>query len=283
MQLGPLTGKKNQWTEVPGWHVAGDWVDTLSLQGNTQVLVRPFDFVGPMVLHCHITSHADAGILGIINVIAAGVDANQLQYINDYGTCAQQIPFSTPLGGTATPLPGIIEAENFDEGGEGIAYHNLNFDTLTGPAARFDEAVEIVQIKKVVAVSTIRKSEWMRYTVNIEQTAAYSLSMNLSSLDPVDGMAFSLWLDQTECPPAYQTNNRLTQVAAPDFSGTGSYQKFLDIDFPDILTLQAGQHTLLICFDVDASMLLNSMTIELCGPSAQQCPKRESSPLLNLP
>src|SRR6185295_1284653 len=37
-------------------------------------------------------------------------------------------PPSTPLGGTAAAIPGLLEAENFDDGGEGIAYH----DTTTG-------------------------------------------------------------------------------------------------------------------------------------------------------
>jgi hypothetical protein len=34
----------------------------------------------------------------------------------------------TPYGGTAWAVPGQIEAENYDTGGEGIAYH----DTTTG-------------------------------------------------------------------------------------------------------------------------------------------------------
>jgi hypothetical protein len=32
---------------------------------------------------------------------------------------------STPYGAVAAVLPGTIEAENFDNGGEGIAFHDL--------------------------------------------------------------------------------------------------------------------------------------------------------------
>ena len=32
---------------------------------------------------------------------------------------------STPYGGEPWPIPGIIEAEDFDLGGEGVAYHDI--------------------------------------------------------------------------------------------------------------------------------------------------------------
>ncbi|PYJ08700.1 MAG: hypothetical protein DME25_00800, partial [Verrucomicrobia bacterium] len=31
----------------------------------------------------------------------------------------------TPFGGTARSLPGTIQAEDFDDGGEGVAYHDV--------------------------------------------------------------------------------------------------------------------------------------------------------------
>ena len=36
------------------------------------------------------------------------------------------IRLSAPFGGTPWTIPGIIEAENFDEGGEAVAYHDAN-------------------------------------------------------------------------------------------------------------------------------------------------------------
>lgn len=32
----------------------------------------------------------------------------------------------TPFGGTAWPIPGIVQTENFDEGGEGVGYHDVD-------------------------------------------------------------------------------------------------------------------------------------------------------------
>ena len=35
---------------------------------------------------------------------------------------AQQAPY----GGTARPVPGVIQAEDYDTGGEGVAYHDTD-------------------------------------------------------------------------------------------------------------------------------------------------------------
>src|SRR5215213_4677746 len=35
-----------------------------------------------------------------------------------------RVLFSAPYGGSPWPLPGLIQAEDFDTGGEGVAYHD---------------------------------------------------------------------------------------------------------------------------------------------------------------
>jgi len=36
-------------------------------------------------------------------------------------------PQPAPFGGMPWPIPGLIQAEDFDTGGEGIAYHDIDF------------------------------------------------------------------------------------------------------------------------------------------------------------
>ena len=50
-------------------------------------------------------------------------------------------PSSTPFG-TAAAIPGVVEAENFDEGGEGIAYHDLTMGNTPGKYRQTDVDVE---------------------------------------------------------------------------------------------------------------------------------------------
>ena len=61
----------------------------------------------------------------------AGTYIATVSATNDDGTGSKQVTItisnpagSTPYGGTAWAIPGKIEAENFDDGGEGIAYHD---------------------------------------------------------------------------------------------------------------------------------------------------------------
>jgi probable HAF family extracellular repeat protein len=58
-----------------------------------------------------------------------------VQISASYGLVTKTVPLTitpsatpTPFGGSAWPIPGTIQAENFDDGGEGVAYH----DTSTG-------------------------------------------------------------------------------------------------------------------------------------------------------
>src|SRR5207248_2918042 len=46
-----------------------------------------------------------------------------------------------PYGGSAAPVPGTIQAENFDYGGEGVAYHD--FDASNNGGAYRAEGVDI--------------------------------------------------------------------------------------------------------------------------------------------
>lgn len=85
----------------------------------------------------------------------------------------------TPYTGTNTMLPGIIQAENYDKGGNGVAY----YDTTTGNQSstfRKDEGVdtiwEVVGTKGENVVSGITPGEWLEYTTNISP-GVYNISL----------------------------------------------------------------------------------------------------------
>ena len=75
---------------------------------------------------------------------------------------------STPYGGTPWPVPGIIQAENFDNGGMGVAY------STPDPGAGGDSyrGTEIgIQATSDTGggynVGFIYATEWLNYTVNV--------------------------------------------------------------------------------------------------------------------
>src|SRR5262249_33467388 len=78
----------------------------------------------------------------------------------------------TPFGGVAAAIPGKIEAENFDDGGEGVAYHDTDA-TQFGGAYRTNVGVDIETTTDTgggFAIGRIRAGEWVEYTVNVANT-----------------------------------------------------------------------------------------------------------------
>ena len=85
-----------------------------------------------------------------------------------------------PWGGTAAVLPGRVEAENFDIGGEGATWH----DTTAGnsdKAYRKYEGVDISTGSTGYAVSSTKAGEWMEYSVNGGNGGTWVLTVKTSS------------------------------------------------------------------------------------------------------
>ena len=71
---------------------------------------------------------------------------------------------SLPIPGTHA-VPGSVQAEDFDAGGEGVAYHDTEPANLGG-AYRPTEGVDIETATYITDVGWIRSGEWLTYTVN---------------------------------------------------------------------------------------------------------------------
>src|SRR5882672_10662773 len=93
-----------------------------------------------------------------------------------------QSPFTTP----GASVPGTIEAENFDYGGEGAAYH----DTTVGNsgAAYRNGANDDVDVEGTTDtgggfdVGFIAATEWHEYTVTAATSASYTVSARVASM-----------------------------------------------------------------------------------------------------
>jgi hypothetical protein len=107
-------------------------------------------------------------------------------------TPATATALSYAYSGTAITVPGIIQAENFDGGGQNVAYR----DTTSGNSGgqyRTGDSVDIVKTSGGYAVNNIRTGEWMAYTVNVPATGAYNFDINVAST--VSNAAFHVEVD----------------------------------------------------------------------------------------
>jgi len=98
------------------------------------------------------------------------------------------------FGGIPRPIPGRIEAEDYDVGGQGVGY----FDTTTGnEQGAFVYRADDVDIKPSRegghAVGWFAAGEWLVYTVNVKRDGLYSLHARVGSALP--GRTFHVEVD----------------------------------------------------------------------------------------
>jgi phosphatidylserine/phosphatidylglycerophosphate/cardiolipin synthase-like enzyme len=90
----------------------------------------------------------------------------------------------TPFGGTAVPLPGTIEAENFDAGGSGVAYLDRTSGN-TGGHYRLSEHVDIGTVPADggggYRVGWVDPGEWLLYTVNVSAAGTYDIEARVAA------------------------------------------------------------------------------------------------------
>ncbi|MCH2176699.1 MAG: TIGR03790 family protein [Lentisphaeria bacterium] len=84
----------------------------------------------------------------------------------------------TPYNNQAQVIPGVVEMEFFDEGGEGIAYSDRDRDNVNRYQFRPDEAVELGRtIDNPLSVKDIQSDEWLEYTVVVQFDGMYSVEI----------------------------------------------------------------------------------------------------------
>ncbi len=136
-------------------------------------------------------------------------------------------------------LPGIIEAEDYKEGGEGIGYHDLTSGN-TGGAYRQDD-VDIENTGDVVGgsynVGWIRASEWLAYDISATASSSnYDIEFRVAS--PNGNGQFHLELDGVAITDVISVPN------------TGSWQQYETVSVNDI-TIAEGNHELRLVFDAN--------------------------------
>jgi len=147
-----------------------------------------------------------------------------------------------PYGGTPHSIPGTIQLENFDVGGNGYAYFDMDVGTNVNPAPDFrnneDVDIEVCSDTEVgYNIGWAVAGEWLEYTVNVAATGTYNLLIR--SACNGDGRTVSLAMDDINI-----TGN-------VDIPNTSDWQEWTDIKVNDI-ELQAGEHVLKLTIgDVD--------------------------------
>lgn len=95
--------------------------------------------------------------------------------------CTQVVSVLGPYGGVPGTLPGIVQAENFDEGGEGVAYHDTEAANLGGSSYRA-AGVDIGPVDGGgYKIAYSASGEWLNYTVIVQSNGFYRAVLRATS------------------------------------------------------------------------------------------------------
>ncbi len=169
-----------------------------------------------------VMSHGKAGDLGQYTVS-----------VSQPGSLRPQDPFGiapaliTSSGGTT------IQAEDFDRGGEGVAYHDLDAAN-SGGAYRPNEGVDLKSDGSGgYRLSDTRAGEWVEYTINAATAGTYKLELRVSNSKSGGKLHIEA--------------NGVNVTGSLSIPNTGSFNSFTTIS--KTITLGAGPQVLRVAFD----------------------------------
>lgn len=170
-----------------------------------------------------------------------------------------------PYNNTAFELPGVVYMADFDLGKNNFAHYDndvADYNLSTGEFQAWNKGWSYrndgVDIEKNddninsngYHVGFVEKGEWLKYTIQVNQSGAYKAQIRLAS--PENGGKFHLTIDG-EAITTTQTVN-----------STGWWTDFEMHDITDIL-LTEGSHALKLYFDSDTAFNISSIEFTKTG------------------
>ena len=198
--------------------------------------------------------------LGTHNFYAKVFDGDKYNVSN---TAQVLVGNQLPYGGTASAIPGTLEAGKYDifEGGNGQNISYLDVTSANIGNFRLDEAVDAsMDATEGAIITNIAAGEWVEYTVNVAQTGLYSFAFRYASGNSGGGGPFNLELDGQSISSNITVPSTSTTVWT--IWGTKTVT-----DVP----LTAGQHVLRVVFS-SGEFNFGKMTFARTGDLAYSYP-----------
>jgi uncharacterized protein involved in high-affinity Fe2+ transport len=156
-----------------------------------------------------------------------------------------------PYGGTAAPVPGTVQAANYDTGGSGVAY---KVNSVNGSANSYrSDGVDLEACSDTGCgydIGWTATGQWFHYTVNVATAGTYTVSLRLAA------------------PGAVTDALHIASSSGANLSGdvnvpaTGGYQGWTTVTAS--VTLPAGVQTLTVDQD-NVGWNIHDMTFATAG------------------
>lgn len=229
-----------------GWTVADEWMNftvNVADTGRYNVVIRTaggdngglhFELDG-LVITDVIKTHGDgnyqdyANYSAITTPLPKGKHVLKIYYdfANYNLRFVKFLPIDKPY-----PIPGVLPIEEYDQGGEGVGYHDLDASNA-GNKYRSDEGVDIEQNKEEGGydLGWTNAGEWLNFTVNVLASGNYNVDVLAASGDNSDtGHQFHIEDDGVDITGSMRCPY------------TGGYQAWTDVK--TTVHLEKGVHVL---------------------------------------
>jgi endonuclease/exonuclease/phosphatase family metal-dependent hydrolase len=167
------------------------------------------------------------------------------------GAVSQASAQTMPFSGSPASVPGTIQAEDFDEGGEGVAYHDTTPGNSGGQYRATDVDIEL-SANGGYDVGWTVAGEWLNYTVNVAAQGSYTVQLQVAA---IDGASMHVGFNGP--------SSVWTSVAIPN---TGGWQSWTTVSIP--VTLGAGVQQLTLLFDDGSANLDYINVVDASGGSS---------------
>jgi hypothetical protein len=269
-----------------GWTFGGDWFKYTVNVATAGTYTVSFRIAAPGAVTdaFHISNSSGTNLSGNVNLPATGGYQNwatvtasvtlpagqQVLTFNqdnagwnlNYAVFQQQSSGEAPFGGTPAAIPGTVQAENYDTGGQGVAY---NVGSINGTDNGYrSDGVDLEVTSDTgggVDLGWESPGQWFKYTVNVATAGTYTVSFRVAGPGAVTD-AFHL------------SNSSGTNLSGNvNVPATGGYQTWATVTAN--VTLPAGQQILTLNEDTGggvwninyASFALNASNRTLTGSS----------------
>ncbi|MEN6517744.1 MAG: carbohydrate-binding protein [Methanospirillum sp.] len=195
--------------------------------------------------------YSGAGFGNLNRRALSGADTAGARYIYGGGTATPTpTPTATPTPkptATATPttpvpqapypsahvLPAQVEAEHFDAGGEGVAYHDSEAANLGNDGTRSGEGVDIETDGGVTDACYVRAGEYLKYSVETTTGGSFDLALRAANPDAA-----------TKTARVYLDGARTPDVAIAPTGGWTNYGSSVTTVF-----VPSGRHVVTLAFE----------------------------------
>lgn len=173
---------------------------------------------------------------------------NQLSLFSRDSIIITVLGNGTPYSGLPVMVPALIQAENYDKGGEGVAYHDNDANNI-GLAYRPNEGVDLeASNDQGFDIYWMTAGEWIEYTIQVPADGLFDIIPYVSTVPGFGN--FRIFVDNVDVSGKKNVLN------------TGGWQNWNPITIANV-PLKAGKQILRFEIDTDAPSEKNNWLFSL--------------------